>query len=173
MSNKKVQAIAGVNPNEDTTMMTVYPSISAGLLGRLIGSAMEILPVRILGLKISNLLVGPLAAPFGLLAYALSKVTGKRYRLTNKFVQVWSSIGETRQKEVALGDIETVDVDQKAGQAFYKAGDVVLKKGNGDVLMRLAGVVRPEIFRQTILKAREAHIQVAESLKTIEARQSA
>lgn len=173
MSNKKVQAISGVSPDQDTTMMTVYPSISAGGLGRLIGSAMEFLPVRILGLKPSNLIVGPIALPFALLAYAVTKVIGTRYRLSNRVVQIWASIGERRISEVALADVDSIDVEEMSGQAFYKSADLVFRKGNGDVLMRMPGVVRADIFRRTILKARDAHNSVAGSMATIAARQTA
>jgi hypothetical protein len=172
MSTKKVQAISGVSPNQDTTMMTVYPSICAGFLGRLIGSAMEFLPVRIMGLKPSNLLIGPIAAPFALLAYVLTKITGTRYRLSNKVVQIWSAIGVRQLGEAALTDVDSIDVEEQSGQQFYHSANLVLRKGNGDVLLRLPGVVRPEIFRRIILKARDAQMLVAESMKTIEARQS-
>jgi len=173
MSTQKVQAISGVSPDQDTTMMTVYPSICAGGLGRLIGSAMEMIPIRVLGVKPCNIIVGAIAAPIALLAYALTKLSGSRYRLSNRVVQIWSTIGERQIGEAALSDVESIDVEEQSGQQFYHSADLVLRKGNGDVLLRLPGVVRPEIFRRTILKARDAQMQVADSMKTIEARQSA
>ena len=153
--------------------MTVHPSICAGFLGRLIGSAMEFFPIRILGVKPCNVVVGAIAAPFALLAYVLTKVTGTRYRLSNKVVQVWSAIGVRQLGEAALAEVDSIDVEEQSGQQFYHSADLVLRKRNGDELLRLPGVVRPEIFRRIILKARDAQMQVAESMKTIEARQTA
>ena len=55
--SSRPQAISGVSTGQNE-IMTVYPSICAGGLGRLLGKLYECIPVRIpfLGPKISNLL---------------------------------------------------------------------------------------------------------------------
>jgi hypothetical protein len=46
----------------------------------------------------------------------------------------------------------------------------VVLGADGKTILRLAGVQRPAVFRQTILEARDARQQVAESLKAIQSR---
>jgi hypothetical protein len=72
--------------------------------------------------------------------------------------------------QVNLSDIKQITIRELPGQAFYKAADLVCAGGDGKTLLRLEGVQRPAVFRQTILEARDARTSVAESLKTIQAR---
>jgi len=48
------------------------------------------------------------------------------------------------------------------GQAWYHAGDLVFKRGNVETF-RLDGVSRPEAFRSTIMKARQAYAGVRQA----------
>lgn len=169
----KIQAISGVSAGTENEVMTVYPSIAATGAGRMLGSLFDSIPVRIGGIKLSNILFPPLFIPFGLLLYFAQKATGEKYVLTNRHVQRWKFIGARQLGQVALGDIAEIDIVEQSGQAFFKAGDLLLRAADGRVLSRLSGVVRPAVFRQSILKAREARRCVEASLATIQARQPA
>jgi hypothetical protein len=165
-----VQAISGVSASSEAEITTEYPSVASTWLGRSLGSLYDSIPLKINGIKISYLLFPLPTAGIGLLVYLYLKAAGTRYRLTNRNMQIWSMIGERLFSSVALGDIAEIEVRQRPGQAFFKASDLVLLKTDGSTLLRLEGVVRAEIFRETILEARDARRDVASSLARIQAR---
>lgn len=151
--------------------MTVYPSIAAYGLGRALGTMYDCIPLRIMGVKLSNLLFVLPTAPLAAALYFLQKITGQKYVLTNRSFQIWYALGSRKVTQVALTDITDVVVRELPGQQFYKAGDLVLIGGKGnDEIMTLAGVPYPHIFRQTILEARDSRQQVTKSLEAIKAR---
>ncbi len=150
--------------------MTEFPSVASTPIGRLLGSLYDSIPLKINGIKLSYFLFPLPTMPIGLTVYLWLKVFGTRYKLTNRSMQIWSTIGERLYSSVALGDIAAIEVRQRPGQAFYKASDLVLLKADGATAMKLEGVVRAEIFRETILEARDARKNVASSLARIQAR---
>ena len=151
--------------------MTVYPSIAAFGLGRALGSLYDCIPFRIMGVKLSNLLLVLPTAPLAAALYFLQKISGQKYTLTNRSFQKWQSLGTRKVTQVALSDITEVVIRHLPGQQFFKAGDLVLMGGKAnDELMTLSGVPYPHIFRQTILEARDSRQMVAKSLDTIKAR---
>jgi hypothetical protein len=173
MSVRNVQAISGVSAGLENVVMTVYPSIAATGRGRLLGRVYEAIPVRICGIKLSNLLFTLPTSPLALGLYAETKVFGNRYVLTNRRVTVLAALTPRQLMEVALPAIEEIEVEQLDGQQFFHAADLVLLDSRGSVLGRLEAVPRAEIFRQTILEARDALTQTEAALATISARQTA
>lgn len=170
-SGRKPVAISGVSASTEAEIMTIYPSIAAYGLGRVLGAFYESIPVRIMGVKLSNLLFVLPTAPIPALLYFFQKATGQKYVLTNRSFQVWYALGSRKIAQVPLSDITNVIIRHLPGQQFYKAGDLILVGGKGnDELMTLSGVPYPHIFRQTILEARDSRQLVAASLETIKAR---
>jgi len=169
----KPQAISGVSAGVETEITTEYPSVASTAVGRFFGAIYESIPLRINGIKLSHLLFPLPTSPIALLVYLYLKVAGRRYRLTNRAVQVWSMLGQRLYGQVPLGDIREIDIEQSGGQVFYKAADLVLRGADGRPLLRLEGVPRAEVFQQTILEARDARSQVESSLARIQARQPA
>jgi len=149
--------------------MTEFPSVGASLLGRLIGRLMDSLPIKIGSIKLSYLLFGLLLAPLGALLFFL-RLLGSRYILTNRSVQIWSSLGSQRSESVDLSEIDVVELDQQAGQAFFRASDIRLKAKNGQTLMRLVGVADAGAFRNNIQRAVESRRLIQASLATMNAR---
>ena len=140
----------------------------------MIGSLMNSIPVKLIGdVKLSYLLFAPAAIGIALPIYFLSKVMGQKYKLTNSALQVWSNIGARRFADVPLQDIEEIEIESNSGLEFYNSGDLVLRNSKGAVIERIRGVVRPDVFRQNILKTRDARKHVASSMARIEARQTA
>lgn len=178
MSNVKPQPISGVSAGVESEIMTSYPSIAATGLGRQIGVLCNAVPLKTHGVSWPRLLVAlplwlvvvPFAASVGLTLYTLSKVFGNRYVLTNRSLQVRQMIGVRTLNQASLADIKDVVIQELPGQSFHKAADLIAVGGDRKPLIRLEGVVRPEVFRQTILEARDARIQVEESLKAIRSR---
>ena len=173
MSIGNVQAISGVSAGVENVVMTVYPSIAATGIGRLLGCLYESIPSRICGIKLSNLLFTLPTSPLALALYVETKVFGSRYVLTNRRVAVHAALTPRQLAEVALPAIDEIEVEQLDGQQFYHAADLVLYDAGGSVLGRLEAVPRAEIFRQTILEARDALTQTEAALATISARQTA
>jgi hypothetical protein len=170
MSPEKPQAISGVSAGVENVVMAVWPSICATGGGRALGRLLDSIPLKINGIKLSYLLFGIPAMLAALPMYFLRKLVGERYVLTNQAIERWKALGARRLGRVSLDDIETVAIVRQPGQAFYHAADLQLRDKSRKRLMVLAGVPRADVFRQTILKARDARRQVAASLAVIQAR---
>lgn len=167
----KPQAISGVNIGREVVLETVYPSISASGLGRFIGSICNSIPVKIAGVKFSYLLFGLPLAPLALAGYGVFKLFGDRYLITTQSVKIISAIGENLKGQANILEIDDVAINVRAGQEFYHAADLILLRGNGDEILTLAGVARPERVRHVILETRDARQLSKASLATIDARQ--
>lgn len=178
------QAIAGVVPSdmEEAPVMTVWPSNAAYALGRLHGRWYSIK----FGFYIFTLgnLMCLLSIPGAIALYfwRLLPWVGKRYTLTNRRVIEYRS--EIRRepnrilgiplplrfhcsvvsKAVELDHFDTIDIEVQPGQEWYHAGDLVFRQGNVEIF-RLDGVSRPEAFRHSCLKSREAYVGVKEALQ--------
>jgi hypothetical protein len=164
-----LQPIAGVSPNQERLLESVYPSVAASPLGRTLGGIFESIPMKINGVKLSYLLFCLPLAPIALVLYLLGKL-GNCYVLTNRSVEIRSILGKNLVEKTALAGIETIQIVPQAGQAFYRAADLELMNGRGDVVMKLVGVPWPERFRMIILEARQARVRNDESLARIDAR---
>lgn len=166
----KSPPITGVPAGREAPLETVYPSIAASAIGRFLGSLCDSIPLRIGGVQLSHVLFAPIALPFALIGYFQFKVAGEKYEVTNRSVRIRSFLGGRLVQQIALTDFEDVQVEVVPGQAFYRAGNVQLLNGKGDVVMTLAGVPRPDRLRNVILEARRARLQSDASLKVIEGR---
>jgi hypothetical protein len=166
------QPISGVSAGKEAHVDTVYPSITANGLGRLVGSILDSIPTRINGIKLSQLLFGLPLAPLGLTAYALLKMFGHKYVLTNRSLKVHAALGVRLDKQISLSDIDNIDIVVLPGQAAFASGNLEVLNDRGDPILVLEGVPRPERFRQEILECRDARRLSDASLKMIEARAS-
>ena len=160
------QAIAGVAPPEfdEVTVMTVWPSNAAFGIGRMLGSLYSIQAgfyIFRLGHLIALASI-PVAAVLFFLRVAPFFAT--RYRVTNRRVIVERGISGQEEKFVDLDRFDEIDVVVQPGQAWYSAGDLIFRNGETETF-RLAGVSRPESFRQVCLKARNGFVGVQEALK--------
>lgn len=163
-------AISGVSSGKTTEIMRIHPSIASTVIGRLLGQILDSIPVKVGGIKLSHLLFG---LPAGLMAvpgFFLLKLTGVAYSLTNRSLQVRSVLSNRPLREILLSDIGNVVIRQLPGQQFYPAAEIDLLSKTGDTLMTLSGIPRADVFRQTILEARNSRNQVQDSLNTIRAR---
>lgn len=71
---------------------------------------------------------------------------------------------EVETKSVRLDRFETIQIVQRPGQEWFDAGDLLFLQ-NGIETFRLAGVSRPETFRQTCLKSQLAFVGVKRALE--------
>ena len=170
MLTQKPQAISGVSPGHESVIEELYPSIAATTIGDLIHRILDSIPIRIWGLKISNVLFGLILAPLAALVYLWMKVFGSRYVLTNRVVKRVNSMGFRQHESVPLSQIVTTSVDPDSRQEFYQTGDIRLAGAGGQTLLTLHGVPRPDRFRQVIQEACDAKRLVASALAQINAR---
>jgi hypothetical protein len=167
------QPIAGVSAKKEAELEVVYPSVAAGQLGRGIGTVMELaehvptVPLRL----IAYVLLGAVMSPFAVLAYALSKLAGDCYVLTNQSIQARSILGGHLRKKILLTEIAHIDIQSQAGYHFHRAGDLVLSGNSGEELMRITAIPFPQRLQHGILTARSARLLADESLAHIERRQ--
>ncbi|MDX1961732.1 MAG: PH domain-containing protein [Pirellulales bacterium] len=170
--------IAGVSPPElkETTIMTVWPSIAATGIGRFLGQLYAIdlgVSVFTVGNLIALLSI-PIVLPLILGKFAVDFLAGvpilglpflplkgsvQRYILTNRRVLIAEGLIPQPTQYVDLDRFDSIEVVVQPGQAWYPAGDLIFRKGNTETF-RLAGVRRPETFRQTIMKARNGYVGV-------------
>jgi hypothetical protein len=174
----KPQAISGVSASNEAVIMTTYPTLAATSMGRAIGRLCDAVPLKTNGVPWPRLLVGmllwpivvPIALTVALGLYAVTKIMGQRFVLTNRNLQIRQMIGVRLNAQAPLSDIKGVAIKESPGQAYYRAADLLIQGADGKTLIRLEGVQRPVVFRQTILEARDARQQVEESLKAIQSR---
>jgi hypothetical protein len=159
-----IQSIAGVSPPGvvETTIMTVWPSVASTGLGQALGRL-----YRLRG-GFGPFTVGRLSLlatiPIGMMLYLSMRLPWaiRRYRLTNRRVVIERGITPKAEQYVDLDRFDAIDLVVAPGQEWYAAGDLVFRRGQIETL-RLAGVSRPESFRQTCLKARQSYVSVAAS----------
>jgi hypothetical protein len=153
------QPIAGVSPPDlqETTVMTVWPSIASTGAGRFIG---RLCGNRLgagfftLG-KLFALVSIPLAV--GLYFALRLPFRARRYTLTNRRVVVRKGLTAKDERWVELDRFDSIVLDVLPGQQWFPAGDLVFKNGAVETF-RLEAVRHPEAFRRTCLKARMGYV---------------
>jgi len=158
------EAVAGVWPLQlgEAHITMTFPSISATAIGRLLGSIYG-LPYPI-GFLI-HLLTLPLPV---LVAVGMYVATGfRRYQLTSQRVRIRRGIGAREVQQVPLAELDSVRLQQRPGQNYYRAADLELVAGD-KVLVTLPGVPNHEAFQHNILEARAALLQVRECVNAQE-----
>ncbi|HVT26827.1 MAG TPA: PH domain-containing protein [Lacipirellulaceae bacterium] len=169
------QPVAGVAPAQlqETTVMVVWPSLSATGFGRFWGRLFGIdagFPVFGVPITVGRLFA-LVSIPFMVALYFLMRlprfpgiVIGIKnpwcwqYRLTNRRVVVENPFGG-EIKAVSLDRFDAIDIVVESGQAWFKAGDLVFRHGATETF-RIWGVPRPETFRHTCLKANMSFVGV-------------
>lgn len=181
MATAIIQPIAGVSANRETEIEVVYPSIAGGIIGSLIGSLMGIVaafppgqgitkPV-LLGIKLLlYIALGAVLLPLGLLGYIVHKLLGKCYSLTNRSIQERGILGGAMSQQLALSEIQGIEITTAAGYEFFQAGDLNLQNAQGSTLMTLQAIPNPERLSQILIDAREARLQSDASLAQIQSR---
>ncbi len=163
------QAIAGVNPAqvEEAPVMTIWPSIAAYNAGRFLGRLYAIRWPDVYIFRLGNLLALLSLAtllPTAMYFYRLLPRVGMRYCLTNRRIVVRLGISAVDGRSVGLDGFDSIEIDVRPGQEWFQAGDLVFKQADETVL-RLAGISRPEAFRQTCLKSRRSYVGVRQVLQ--------
>jgi hypothetical protein len=153
--------LPGVAPPElgEVTAMTVWPSIGAHPLGRLVGR----LCASRAGVGIFTLgnFWALATIPLSLVLYFWLRMPylAKRYTLTNRRIIVCKGLAPRDDKWVELDEFNACELEVLPGQEWLRAGDLVFYHGEIE-LLRLSGVVRPNVFRNVCLTAQNALVSV-------------
>jgi hypothetical protein len=158
--------IAGVAPPElgEVVCMTTWPTIGALAAGRLVGRLSDIRwgfgEFFTLG-KLMALATIPISVTaFG---WQLMPYVCRRYTLTNRRIVIRRGLLPTDEHWIGLDEFDAIAVEVLPGQGWLHAGDIVFKR-SGNEVFRLAGVSRPEVYRQMCLTAQKAMVSVRDVL---------
>jgi len=173
--------IRGVTPPElaEVTSTVVWPSIGAYPLGRLLGRWCGLrLGIGFFTLgKAMALLTIPLS--LALYVWKILPWICRRYRLTNRRIVIQKGYSAKDVASIGFDQFDAIDIQTLPGQAWLRCGDmlfVLVRRGSppvgrgspdpaGQVVLRLSGVPRPEVFRQICLEAQTALLSVREVLR--------
>ena len=150
---------------EERELTTIWPTIGAYALGRVVGQ-LGAIPLGLGPLTVGNLLA-LLTIPITLAIYGwqLMPYVCRRYTLTDRQILIQRGLAKLHTEEaIALDEFDSIEINVLPGQAWLHSGDLVFKHQNQPVL-RLRSVLRPEIFRHTCLTARETLVQFNEIIQ--------
>lgn len=154
--------ISGVVPSElsEVTCRVVWPTIGATRAGRFVGQAGA---VRLGYGEFFTLgkLLALATIPITLAVYAwqLMPYVCRRYALSNRRIIIRRGLLPVDEHWIELDEFDTVEVEELPGQQWLHAGEIVFKREGNEVL-RLSGVSRPEVFRHVCQSAHDALISV-------------
>jgi hypothetical protein len=161
-----MQAIAGISPSTETetTIMIVWPSVARYWLGRWFGGWYEN-KAGFFVVTVGNILA-LILIPVSIVLYFLKVLPwiATRYRLTNRRLIVERGIMPVADRFVDLDRFDAIDIVVRPGQRWYKAGDLVFRKGNVETF-RIDGVSRPEAFKNVVWKAHQSYVAVRRELQ--------
>ena len=144
----------------ESTVMVIWPTIGATRAGRLVGQIVGIEPRwdRFLLLrKLLALTTIPLS--LAVFAWQLLPFVCRRYRLSDRRLAIQKGLRACDERQIALDQFDTIDIERLPGQAWLNAGDLVFKLSGSEVF-RLPGVSRPETFQRTCCETRDALLAV-------------
>lgn len=156
--------IAGPAPLQvaEVTSATVWPTIGATPLGRLVGK----MAGNRTGMGFFTLgkVLAILAIPAALAAYAWKVLPPgvRRYRLTNRRIVIQKGLRPRDDLSVGLGEFDAINVVVLPGQEFL-AGELVFRR-DGREVFRLSAVRSPHVLREVCIEARMAFTAVQEVL---------
>ena len=143
---------------------TVWPTIGATTAGRLVGR-LSAIPIGIAPFTVGTIMAAA-TIPISITVFflQLAPVLCRRYTLTTRRVVIQNGLSAVDGRSVGLDGFDTIEVQILPGQQWLHAGELRFLRGGKEVF-RLAGVSRPEVFRQSCLNAQHALLSVRGVLK--------
>jgi hypothetical protein len=139
----------------ESPVATVWPTIGATLLGRWVGR------LSALRLGYGFFTLGKLMAlatiPVSLAVFCwqLMPWVCRRYALTSRRIIIQKGLAAAEGRSLGLDGFDAIEILILPGQAWLHAGEVIFRH-QGQEVFRLAGVSRPEVFRQVCLKVQNS-----------------
>jgi hypothetical protein len=152
-------SIAGVVPpaTSEVTIMSAWPSVAGSSAGQFFGR-LYLIDAGAWPATLGNF-IALASIPVMLMLYLSMRLPWAitRYRLTNRRITIDRGISWKVEQYVDFDRFDSVTVEVRPGQEWFPAGDLVFRLGNTETF-RLAGVRRPEVFRQACLKIQQSSI---------------
>jgi hypothetical protein len=144
----------------EVTCKVVWPTIGATAAGRLVGRLADVRFGVGRFFTLGKLLaLATIPISLAVFAWQLMPYVCRRYAVTNRRIIIRKGLRPVDERWIDLDEFDAIDVEVLPGQQWLHAGDLVFRHGGQEVL-RLAGVSRPEIFRQVCQTARDALLSV-------------
>lgn len=135
----------------ETLITTVWPTMAASPAGRLVGR----LCASQLGYGFFTLgkLLALATIPLSLIAYfwRFMPVLCRRYAVTDRRVIVQKGLTAVEERSLGMAEFDAIEVVVRPGQEWLAAGDLVFRR-DGQEILRMPGICRPEIVRRACLK---------------------
>ncbi len=158
--------IAGPAPPElgEVVSATVWPTIGATRLGRIVGMLAGNRTGK--GFFTLGRLLAVVCIPVALALFVWQLLPPGicRYRLTNRRIILQKGLRPKDAGFIGLEEFDAIRVLVLPGQDYLRAGELIFLR-DGSEVFRLAGVPRPDTFREVCLKARMARITIGAVLK--------
>ena len=145
--------------------MTVWPTIGATRLGRLVGGLAGI-PIGLGGFFTVGVLMAVVTIPISLAVFVwqLLPFVCRRYTLTDRRIIIKKGLTGVEHAAIDLDGFDAIEVKVLPGQAWLHAGELIFLQ-QGRPVFQLSGVSRPEVFREICLKAQESLLSVRRVLQ--------
>ena len=148
----------------ERTSKVVWPAIGATGLGRFVGRLCAI-RLGVGGVTLGKLLaVATIPISLAVFVWQLLPVVMRRYCLTNRRIIIQKGLTRVEESSIGLDQFDALEIRLLPGQEWLRCGDVVFLCG-GQEAFRLAGVPRPQTFRELCLKQRNTLLSVREVLR--------
>ena len=149
----------------ETASKVVWPTIGATRCGRLVGRLSAIrLGVGSFFTLGKLFAVATIPISLAVFVWQLLPVVMRRYCLTNRRLIVQRGLARGEERSIGLDQFDALEIHLLAGQEWLRSGDVVFLRG-GQEVFRLAGVPRPQTFRELCLKQRTTVLAVRDVLR--------
>ncbi|QDT17405.1 PH domain-containing protein [Alienimonas californiensis] len=158
------------DPPPERDVLTVYPGVAATSVGRLIGRALNCVPLRIGPATLSQWLLGLPLAPLGAAVYFWQKAFGLRYRLTDRRLIVETSLTGRQVDAAELAEVTAAEVTVPSAGRWFRAGDLTLRDRSGARLLTVRSVPHVDNFAARVAEMKGARASVDAAAKQIAAR---
>jgi hypothetical protein len=148
-------AISAPVAGAESPILTVWPTIGAMAWGRIVGRLSGIRPGYCFFILGKLLALATIPVSLAVFCWQLMPWVCRRYAVTSRRVIIRKGLSGIDGPSIGLNEFDAIDILVLPGQAWLQSGDVIFTRGGSEVL-RLSGVSRPEIFRQTCLKVKTA-----------------
>ncbi|MFH5805207.1 PH domain-containing protein [Alienimonas sp. DA493] len=160
--------LAETSPERD--VLVAYPGVSATAAGRLLGRALNCVPIKLGPATLSQWILGLPLAPLGAAIYFWQKAFGLKYRLTDRRLIVETSLTGRQVDAAELADVADAEVDVPSGSRWFRAGDLTLRDRSGARLLTVRGVPHVENFAARLAEMKGARASVDAAAARIAAR---
>ena len=114
------------------------------------------------------LAVATIPVSLGVFAWQLLPYVIRRYCLTSRRIVIQKGLSRQEEAAIGLDEFDSIEIQRLPGQQWLRCGDMLFLR-DGREVFRLAGVPRPETFREVCLKQQMTVATIGRVLRQQEA----